>query len=128
MELSQTPTSMNKHCFGYIKANGNRRYKPDPNWCPLYFMGDYLEAELVALEEVFLEASTGLILVSAVQSKCLLALAKIGLDTTYHANTFFCHLHPPISMAMEQTPSNLLAKCVSLHRHPSTQKLLSFIQ
>ena len=26
LELSQTPTSMNKHCFGYIKANGNRSY------------------------------------------------------------------------------------------------------
>ena len=25
----------------------------NPNWCPLYFMSDYSEAELVALEEVF---------------------------------------------------------------------------
>ena len=25
----------------------------NPNWCPPYFMSDYLEAELVALEEVF---------------------------------------------------------------------------
>lgn len=27
----------------------------NPNWCPLYFMCDYSEAELVALEEVFPE-------------------------------------------------------------------------
>ena len=25
----------------------------NPNWCPLYFMSDYSEAELVALEEIF---------------------------------------------------------------------------
>ena len=46
----------------------------------------------------------------------LLALANIGLDTTYHANIFFCHLHPPISMAMEQTPS------YKVHISPQTPK------
>ena len=39
-----------------------------------------------------LEPSIGLILAKAAQKKCLLALVKIGSDTTYHANTFLLSL------------------------------------